>query len=43
MTMTMTISHCSRQIDDNDEDDNLLVPFQGIETYDKMPPMQMPR
>ena len=36
------ISHCSRQIDGNDEDDNLLVPFQGIETYDKTP-MQMPR
>ena len=38
----MMISYCSRLKDDNDKDDNLLVPFQGIETYDKTP-MQMPR
>ena len=33
----MMISHCSGQTDDNDEDDNLLVSFQEIKTYDKMP------
>ena len=38
------ISYCSRIIDDND-DVNLLPPqFQGIDdTYDKMPPMKIPR
>ena len=43
MKMMILISHCSRKIEDNDEDNNLLAPFQGIDTYAQFPPMQIPR
>ena len=36
MMMMMMICHCIGQIDDNDENDNLLFPFQD-DSDDKMP------